>query len=111
MSSIPLDIIRGKVIFDYEIRGYRFVATGLIAPKGDALIEISKTGVAVREFFWPSYKVWNIAAHADDIVDGLEQHCDDGLYVAGATGFGGNVYTGPAAQQMTPKGAPGEGQG
>ena len=32
------NIVKGKVAFDGETRGYRFRATHLIEPKGDALI-------------------------------------------------------------------------
>jgi hypothetical protein len=38
--------------------------------KGDALIEIRKSEELVREFIFPAYKIWNIAAHFNDIVDG-----------------------------------------
>ncbi len=88
-----MDIVKDKTAFDHEHRGYRFVATYLTEPKGDALIEILKDGVMVREMLWPAYKIWNIAAHADDIADGLDRESSDGLFVAGATGFGGNVYS------------------
>jgi len=46
----------------------------------------------VRDFLFPSYKIWNIAAHADDIIDGLEQGNDKGLFIAGSDGLGGNLY-------------------
>ena len=86
-------IVRDHVAFDQTHRGYRFVATYLTEPKGEALIEITKDGQSVKPpFLWPAYKIWNIAAHADDIVDGLERDSSDGLYVAGSTGFDGNVY-------------------
>jgi hypothetical protein len=80
------------VAFEGEKRGYYFKATYLIDPKGMALIEILKNGKTVREFLFPSYKIYNIAAHADDIIDGLEQESDSGLYEAGSTGLGGNIF-------------------
>ncbi len=83
-----------KVAFEGEKRGYYFKATYLEEPKGEALIEISKAGKIVREFLFPAYKIYNISAHADDIIDGLEQENDNGLLVAGSTGLGGNVYQG-----------------
>uniref|UniRef100_A0A6M3J6V1 Uncharacterized protein n=1 Tax=viral metagenome TaxID=1070528 RepID=A0A6M3J6V1_9ZZZZ len=89
-----LDIVRDKVAFDQEHRGYRFVATYLSQPKGDALVEIFKDGTCIKDTLWPAYKIWNIAAHADDIVNDLEA----GLQEAGATGFGGNVYVPPSGQ-------------
>ena len=58
------NIARESVVFDQEVRGYRFVATYLAEEhKADALIEIFKDDVLVREVLWPAYKVWNIAAH------------------------------------------------
>jgi hypothetical protein len=85
-------IVREKVAFDGERSGYRFVATYLSEPKGEALIEISKDGALVKSFLWPAYKVWNIAAHADDIADSLGKGDEQGFYVAGEVGFGVNVY-------------------
>ena len=76
--------------FDINERGYRILAEE--ADHGDAQITISKDEQVVRSFKWPAYKVWNISAHARDIVDGLEAKSDSGLYEAGLTGFGGNVY-------------------
>jgi hypothetical protein len=68
-------------------RGYNFKATYLLEPKGEALIEISKDGKIVKEFLFPAYKIYNISAHADDIVDGLEKDNESGLIMAGSTGF------------------------
>lgn len=83
-----------KIAFEGEKRGYYFKATYLEEPKGEALIEISKAGKIVREFLFPAYKIWNIPAHADDIINGLEKENDEGLLIAGSTGLGGNVYPG-----------------
>lgn len=82
----------GKVAFEGDKRGYHFKATYLEEPKGEALIEISKDDKIVREFLFPAYKIWNISAHADDIVDGIEQGSDKGLLIAGSNGLGGNSY-------------------
>jgi hypothetical protein len=87
------NIVKEKVAFDVEQRGYRFVATYLIEPKGDALIEIFKGSILKKEFLFPAYKVWNISAHADDIIDGLERESDEGLRIAGSDGLGGNCYS------------------
>lgn len=83
-----------KVAFEGDKRGYHFKATYLKEPKGEALIEISKDEKIVREFLFPAYKIWNISAHADDIIDGLEKESDEGLLVAGSNGLGGNAYSG-----------------
>ena len=40
------------------------------------------------------YKVFNIPAHIDDIVEGLERNSDSGLRIAGSDGLGGNAYQG-----------------
>jgi len=83
-----------KVAFEGEKRGYYFKATYLEEPKGEALIEISKAGKIIREFFFPAYKIFNISAHADDIINGLEKENDEGLLIAGSNGLGGNAYSG-----------------
>jgi len=86
------NIIKEKVAFEVEKRGYYFKATYLTEPNGDALIEISKNNKMVKEFLFPAYKIWNISAHSDDIIDGLEQQNDSGLKIAGSDGLGGNCY-------------------
>lgn len=85
-------IVIETVAYEMDHKGYHFKATYLKEPKGDALIEISKDGVMVKEFFFPAYKIYNISAHADDIVLGLEQESDSGLKIAGSDGLGGNAY-------------------
>jgi hypothetical protein len=63
-------------------RGYAVRAQYLKKPNdGDALIEIFKDGAVIRSFKYPAYRIWNIAAHFSDIVDGeIEKH--DGGYRA-----------------------------
>ncbi len=73
------EIIKAKVAFEKEWAGYLFRATYLEAPKGDALIEIEKEGRVVRSILWPAYKIWNIAAHAEDIASELDAGSDAGL--------------------------------
>jgi hypothetical protein len=87
-------IIKDAEAFNQTTDGYQFIATYLKEPNGEALIEIKKDGELVKEFLFPGYKIWNIAAHAQDIVAGLKQESDAGIYIAGSTGFGGNVYRG-----------------
>ena len=81
---------RGKIAFDQEHRGFRFLCTYLTEPEGEALIEIFRGESLVKSARWPAYKVWNIFAHMDEIADDLES----GLACAGSTGLGGNVYGG-----------------
>lgn len=88
----PINYVKEKQAFDGTTVGYRFQAWYLTEPKGEALVQISKDGVNVREFLWPAYKVWNIPAHASDIVEGLERESNDGLRTAGEVGFGANVF-------------------
>ncbi len=86
-------MIKGKVAFEIENRGCTFKATYLIKPEYVALIEIFKGNNLIIEFLFPAYKIWNIVAHADDIIDGLEEQSDVGLRIAGSDGLGGNCYT------------------
>lgn len=83
-----------KVAFAIDGGGYHFKASYLKEPALDALIEISKDGKIVREFLFPAYKIWNIAAHAHDIAEGLDRESDAGLRIAGSDGLGGNSYRG-----------------
>ncbi len=86
------DVVIDKIAFEGDTRGYHFKATYLKEPKCDALVQITKDDKIIREFLFPAYKIWNIAAHADDIIDGLEQENDSGLFIAGSNGLGGNVF-------------------
>ena len=61
--------------------------------KGDAVVEIKYQDDLVREFLFPSYKIYNIAAHFNDIVDG-ELSKDDktrGYRIAASTGLEGYI--------------------
>lgn len=78
----------GKVYFTTDpIEGYSIRAVE--AGNGDALVTISKDGATVREFLWPAYKVWNVAAHADEIIQSEIEKDGDGLATAGSDGLGG----------------------
>lgn len=70
-------------------RGYTVKASYLKEPKGDALVEIFKDGALVRSFLFPSYKVWNIAAHFSDIVDGEIENSARGYEMAAWDGISG----------------------
>ncbi len=89
------NIVKDKIAFDIEQKlekNYRFIATYLIEPKGEALIEIYRDEKLIKEFLFPAYKIWNIAAHAEYIIKGLEQESEIGLQIAGSDGLGGNSY-------------------
>lgn len=75
-------------------RGYTVRASYLKPPRnGDALIEIHKDGQLVREFIYPAYRIWNIAAHFSEIVDGEIANHDGGYRAANWNGI---TPTGPA---------------
>lgn len=58
---------------------------------GDARVFIKRGGAVVREFLYPAYKVWNLAAHYDEIIDGEIERSDEGLRAAGTDLLGGCV--------------------
>ena len=87
------NIVRDKEVFNGITNGYNFIGTYLKEPRGEALIEIKRDGKLVKEFLFPAYKIWNIAAHTQDIVDGLKKESDSGLLIAGSDGLGGNAYS------------------
>lgn len=69
-------------------RGYTLKASYLKEPNnGDALIEIFKDGEPLRRFLFPAYKIWNIAAHFHDIVDGELQNSAHGYEMAAWNGI------------------------
>lgn len=77
-------------VFSIDDRGYNVKAwylTDTENSKGDALIEICKDNVLVRQFLFPSYKIWNISAHFSDIVDGEIANSTKGYEMAAWTGF------------------------
>jgi hypothetical protein len=77
-------------------RGFTIRASSLKEPNTkDALIEVFRNGEKVRQFTWPSYKVWNLAAHFGEIVSGeIEGHLD-GYAQAGWDGISGAVDLNP----------------
>lgn len=77
--------------FSIDDRGYNVKAWYLKntpESKGDALIEISFGGKVIRGFLFPAYKIWNIAAHFADIVDGELVKSDVGYRMAAWNGIG-----------------------
>ena len=64
-------IKKGKeLVFDLTDRGFNVKAWYLNDDSGNALVKITKDGKLHRKFNWPAYKIFNIAAHFEDIVDG-----------------------------------------
>lgn len=81
-------------IFDITDRGFNVKAWYIEdteTEKGDALIEIRKDDKLLREFLFPAYKIYNIAAHFKDIVDSELAKNTNGYGVAASTGLGGSV--------------------
>lgn len=83
-------------------RGYAVRACYLKEPNdGDALIEIFKDGEVLRSFRYPAYRIWNIAAHFSDIVDGEIEKNDSGYRAANWNGI-----TPTGAAQPLPESGP-----
>ena len=80
-----------SVVFESKTpyMGYSVKASYLKDPHGrDALVEIFKDGQPLREFIFPAYKVWNIAAHFTDIVDSEVAKTTTGYEIAAWNGIG-----------------------
>ena len=85
---------RDKPEFDINDRGFNAKAWYLKNTedsKGDALIKISRNGKIIKSFIYPAYKIYNIAAHFSDIVDGELENDDVGYKIAGSDGLGGCI--------------------
>ena len=79
-----------KLAYESETpdRGYTVKISYLEKPNtADALVEIFKEGERIRDFLFPAYKIWNIAAHFSDIVDGEIENNASGYEVAASTGI------------------------
>lgn len=83
---------KDKPEFDITDRGYNVKAwyvKDTETEKGDALIEVRKGEEIIRQFIFPAYKIWNIAAHFRDIVDSEEEKNIDGYKTAASNGLEG----------------------
>jgi len=55
---------------DTPYRGFHVRASYLKAPKDrDAWIEVFRQGSVWRSYYYPAYRIYNIAAHFSDMVD------------------------------------------
>ena len=86
-----------KIAFELEDR--RFKIRAIWGDGGESLIEITKDGQPYKKFTYPSYKIFNLAAHFSDIVDSELAKDDEGYRIAGASGFGGCVMPAPAKEK------------
>jgi len=86
---------KGDLIFRTKPdRGFVFTAWESADSPGEAIIEVERDGKLRRHFIFPAYKVWNIAAHSDDIIRSEMLNDTEGYEIAGSTGLGGNVFPG-----------------
>ncbi len=85
---------KGKLLYQTEPdRGFVFRTWDLPDSKGEALIEIERDVKIIRSFNFPGYKIWNIYAHSDDIIQSELEKDVDGYLIAGSDGLGGNVFS------------------
>ena len=85
-------------------RGYTAKASYLKPPHdADALIEVFLIGSMIRSFLVPAYKIWNIAAHFGDIVDGEIEKSAAGYEMAAWDGISGATVVLPEAEPKEPK--------
>lgn len=76
----------GKIIFSGIKRDFLFQAWHLTDKSGDALVQIWHRGYCM-EFLWPAYKIWNITAHADDIINSILANNMEGFNMAAWNGI------------------------
>ena len=79
-------------------KGFTVRGLYLKEPTGDALIEILKEGKVHKRFLFPAYKVWNIPAHFQDIIDGELEGSTAGYELAAWDGISGSVITIPVEE-------------
>lgn len=78
-----------KQAFKVEHKG--FTAEGFWGDGADGRVVVTKDGAIVKEFTYPAYKIFNVAAHWRDIIDGELAETGDGWLLAGWSGFGAYV--------------------
>ncbi len=78
-----------KVAFKVEHKGY--MAEGFWGDGPDGRVVVTRDGEFLKEFTYPAYKIFNIAAHWQDIIEGELQGSDIGYRIAGSDGLGGVV--------------------
>jgi hypothetical protein len=86
-----------KLAFEtQEYKGYKLTALWPTNKgDGDALCELAKGEEVIREFKYPAYKVYNLAAHFYDIVESELEQTTTGYEIAGSDGLGGVVLPEP----------------
>ena len=82
---------KGKIYYETKPdRGFVFRAFELPESEGDALIEVERDGNIIKSFIFPAYKIYNIPAHADDIIESELAKNENGYFIAGSNGLGPN---------------------
>jgi hypothetical protein len=74
-----------KQAFRVEHKG--FIADGFWGEGADGRVVVTKDGQKIFEFTYPAYKIFNIAAHWTDIIDGELAGTGEGWLKAGWAGF------------------------
>lgn len=78
-----------KLAFTQDYKGFNIKA--FWGDGDDARIEITKYGKPYKEFLYPAYKIFNLQAHFEDIIDGELENSDVGYRIAGSMGLGGVI--------------------
>lgn len=84
-----MDITIDKLAFEsiQPRNGFTLKVFYLSQPDGQALAEIYYNDQPYKRFLWPSYKIFNLQAHWEDIVQSEISGDHAGYDVAGWTGF------------------------
>jgi len=86
-----------KLAFEHSYKNFTIKAFWGDEP--DAEIIILKDNKKFRVFSYPAYKVFNLAAHFEDIVEGELENSDRGYRIAGSTGLGGCIMPRPIERE------------
>ena len=60
-----------------------FVIKAITDATQDATIEISMDGELVRSFKYPAYRIWNVEAHSQEVIEELLAELAEGHIVEG----------------------------
>lgn len=82
-----------KLAFKVEHKG--FTAEAFWGAGPDARVVVTRDGQPYKEFTYPAYKIFNIQAHWQDIVEGELCGSDEGYRQAGSDFLGGCVMPKP----------------
>ena len=84
-----MELKNEKLAFEREYKGFKIKA--FWGDESDARIEITKNETKYKTFFYPAYKIFNLQAHFEDIIDGELKNSVDGYKITGSDGLGGSV--------------------